>query len=202
MGKLKRMINKPHGLNKYEVVMKAEDRGVRVPETRTSLDQRHDRSGWLVKPYHSQGGRGIDVASEVNTYIQDSKYYQQYLQDRIYELRVHTFRWISPDNWRVQKRVGDGDQVTWNHHTGGHFITVNDTSQRVFADAIEMSHDVLQAMHMGFGAVDFIVDQDRKVYFIEINSAPGAQELSLPIYVEAFQCLKEMGVGEVEDFVS
>ena len=201
VGKLKRMINRPHGLNKYEVVMKAEDWGVRVPETRTSLDQRHNYEGWLAKPFHSQGGRGICIVNDLPGH-NPNRYFQQYLHDRIYELRVHAFQWISPEYWRVQKRVGDVDEVTWNYHTGGTFITVNDTSQRVFADAIEMSHDVLRLMNMGFGAVDFIVDQDRKVYFIEINSAPGAQELSLPIYVEAFQRLKEMDVEEVGGFVS
>ena len=60
VGKLKRMINRPHGLNKYEVVMKAEDWGVRVPETRTSLDLRHNGEGWLEKPFYSQAGRGIE----------------------------------------------------------------------------------------------------------------------------------------------
>ena len=204
VGKLKRMINRPHGLNKYEVVMKAEDWGVRVPETRTSLDLRHNGEGWLEKPFYSQAGRGIEEIISGFTRLNPplGKYFQQYLHERIYELRVHTFRWMPSNEWSVQKRVGDVDEVTWNYHTGGTFITVNDTSQRVFADAIEMSHDVLRLMNMGFGAVDFIVDQDRKVYFIEINSAPGAQELSLPIYVEAFQRLKEMDVEEVGGFVS
>jgi D-alanine-D-alanine ligase-like ATP-grasp enzyme len=45
---------------------------------------------------------------------------------------------------------------------------------------------------MSFGAVDFLVDTNYNIYFIEINSAPGFSELSKPIYVDAFQRLKQL----------
>ncbi len=50
------MINKPIGLNKYEVLKEVEPTEIKVPETRKWLDGRHNFEGWLEKPYYSQAG--------------------------------------------------------------------------------------------------------------------------------------------------
>lgn len=202
MGSRLLMINKPLTLTKQQVIGKAQDIDVRCPETRTSLDHRHALEGWLEKPFYSQGGQGIQIAMERSSY---NKYFQQFIHDRVYELRVHAFVWIPQDRWVVQKRVpgeGNEDSITWNHHTGGTFITVNDTNAGVFNKAIENSAKVLEVLSMQFGGVDFIVDSNRYVYFIEINSAVGCSGLSDGIYVDAFERLKEMEVEDVRDYIS
>jgi glutathione synthase/RimK-type ligase-like ATP-grasp enzyme len=106
---------------------------------------------------------------------------------------------VPKEEWVVQKRVQgeDGDAVTWNHHTGGTFITVVDRGQRVFQDALENSEKVLGRLGLDFGGVDFIVGGDRKVYFIEINTAVGCSGLSDAIYIDAFERLMEKEVGDV-----
>jgi hypothetical protein len=193
------MVNRDLSVDKFRAVLKAQEMGVRCPESRQSLEREHELDKWLEKPFYSQGGRGIQIAVGRYHY---HKYFQEFIRDRVYELRVHTFKWIPRETWVVQKRVGEPDQVTWNHKTGGRFITVNDTSQRVFQEAIENSAKVLEILKMGFGAVDFIVDEGRRVYFIEVNSAPGVNGLSEGIYVEAFEGLKEMEKEKVSEYVS
>ena len=190
------MLNKPIRMNKFEVLREVEPTEIKVPETRRYLDRRHALDGWLEKPFYSQAGRGICVATTRREL--DDKYYQQFISNRLYELRVHAFNWISTDEWVIQKRVSeDPEAITWNHHTGGSFITVNDRRQRVFEEAEDIAQGVLKALGMQFGGVDLIVDTNRKVYFIEINSAVGCHGLSDPIYVDAFERLKGMDIGEV-----
>ena len=207
LGSRKPMFNKPHGKNKYEIIKYFSDLNydqeydsydgheITTPRTRKRLELRHAPEGWLVKPFYSQGGQGIEIARDrVAPY---DKYFQQYIHDRAYELRVHAFKWIPKEEWVVQKRVqGEGDSVTWNHHTGGTFITVNDTNARVFKRAINMAYSTLFWLKQDFGGVDFIVNRDREILFIEINSAVGCHGLSDPIYVDAFRRLQEMEMEE------
>jgi D-alanine-D-alanine ligase-like ATP-grasp enzyme len=54
---------------------------------------------------------------------------------------------------------------------------------------------------MSFGAVDFIVDENHEIYFIEINSAPGFTELSEHIYVDAFDRLKKLKKKEISSLI-
>jgi hypothetical protein len=193
------MINRDLGRNKLEVVQTMKE-FIPCPDSKTVLSHDDEIHEWLVKPYYSQGGRGIEIATGGRT--MGGKYYQKRIVNRKYELRVHAFMWMPVEELKVQKRVGEPDQVTWNHHTGGTFITVNDTGQRVFQLAQDFSRLVLIKLKMGFGACDFIVDEARNIYFIEVNSAPGAQELSLPIYVGAFRELREKEIEEVVGYAT
>jgi len=190
MGQRLPMFNKPLGLNKFEVVKKVEEEGICVPRSRREIKLRHAPEGWLVKPFWSQGGRGIEIAEGRDAPY--GKYFQEFIHDRIYELRIHAFNWIALEEWVVQKKVPgeDCDAITWNHHTGGTFITVNDRGGKVFQDALEMSDKVLEVLELDFGGVDFVVNGNREVYFIEINTAVGCHGLSDPVYVDAFERLK------------
>lgn len=177
--------------NKYEAIQRAEQNGVPVPATRLYLLPGDRHLDFLVKPYHSQAGHGIRIAQTSN--MLSNQYYQKRIIDRKYELRIHAFWWIDSADWHVQKRLGSEDEVTWNYHTGGRFLTVKEPQKyRVFRDAIKHSLKVLEALNMRFGAVDFIVDTDHNLYFLEINSAPAATTLSAPIYINAFNMLKDL----------
>ena len=203
LGRTKPMLNAPHGMNKFEVIKHVEENEYKVPLTFRQLDRIHAPEAFLVKPFFSQQGRGIERAE--SRYAPSGKYFQEFIEDRVYELRVHAFRWVPQSEWVVQKRVAGEDQedaITWNHHTGGTFITVNDTSQRVFEDAQAMANAVLHRLNMAFGGVDFVVSASRDVYFIEVNSAVGCCGLSDPIYVDAFNRLKYVDRQEVEGYAT
>ena len=147
------------------------------------------------------GGKGICWARRKGQI--PGKYYQQFIKNRIYEIRVHSFKWLPQDKWSIQKRYGSDDEIAWNYSNGGHFSTVhNPRSYDIFRKATEVSDKILTMLGMSFGATDFIVDSKYELYFIEINSAPGFTELSKRIYVDSFDSLKNLNLKQVVKFTT
>jgi glutathione synthase/RimK-type ligase-like ATP-grasp enzyme len=190
------MLNRGIGKSKYAVVLDAKKVGLRVPQTALTLPEKAIANQWIEKKQHSIGGKGIKKANKNRRKIK-GKYFQKFVKNRKFELRVHAFRWVK--DWVVQKRMGSSDEIAWNFSNGGYFQTVRTPKNNVACrEALEMSKKILDMRRMDFGAIDFIVDSDNKVYFIEINSAPGFQELSKHIYVNAFSDLKKMTVTQIK----
>lgn len=185
------VINRYAGHSKYSVVTRARDRGILAPKSKLSLG-RGDRTGdWIEKRVNSSQGKGIRKARGKSRIA--GKYYQEMISDRRFELRVHSFLWIPTSDWVIHKRLGPADQIAWNFHQGGHFQRVMYPNKYdVFLEAKDMATAVLNMCRMAFGAVDFIVDNNMKVYFIEVNAAPGFTELSQNIYFNAMSKLKDM----------
>jgi hypothetical protein len=185
------MINRYAGRSKYSAIREVERNDVRVPESRVSLPLRAKKSDWIEKRVRSSQGNGIRQARGRREI--PGKYYQKMIKERPFELRVHAFRWIDSHDWYIFKRVGPSDQIAWNFHQGGHFITVRyPNDYEVFREAKRFSERVLVALNMSFGAVDFVVDKDRNVYFIEINSSPGISPLTEHIYFSTFEELTKL----------
>lgn len=182
-------INGNVGYSKLSVVQRAANRSVEVPESKVSLSKGDKLEDFIEKSTNSIGGIGIRKARGRGRIA--GKYYQRFIKNRVYELRVHAFKWTK--DWVVQKRVGPEDVIAWNFKQGGRFITVHKPGNyNVFKEARKVSDEVLDMLGMSFGAVDFIVDKDYKLYFIEINSAPGFTDLSEHIYIDAFDKLKRL----------
>jgi hypothetical protein len=183
------MINANVGYSKLTAVRRAGSNKILVPESKPTLARNDNVKDFIEKRTNSIGGIGIRQAKGKGSI--SGKYYQQFISNRKFELRVHAFAWT--DNWPVQKRVGPADAIAWNFKQGGHFITVrNPGSYKTFIEAREISAKILDILNMSFGAVDFIVDTDHHVYFIEINSGPGFTNLSGQIYFDAFTKLKKL----------
>jgi len=189
-------INNNIGHSKLRVVNLAKNAGILVPDSKLALSKKDERGAWIEKRFSSQGGKGIRSARKKSA--MKGKYYQRFIEDRLYELRVHAFKWLDLEDYRIQKRIGDKDEIAWNFSQGGRFITVNGhNSYGVFKSAKEISDKMLDILGMSFGAVDFIIDKDRRLYFIEVNSAPGFSGLSDSIYINAFKKLSEMPKNKV-----
>jgi len=187
-------INRYCGYSKLNVVNRVKAKGIKVPESKLTLSGKDNKKEWIEKRFSSIGGKGIQAARQKGRMAK--KYYQKFISDRHYELRVHTFLWM--DDCRVQKRLGDPKEITWNYKTGGHFVTVHSpTSYQIFKEAIEVSRTALETLGMAFGAVDFVVDKEYNLYFLEVNSAPGVSGLSDQIYIDAFKKLKDLSLKEV-----
>lgn len=192
----KRFINHYIGCSKYKAVKEAEEHQIKVPKTHMTLPRLAESSNFLTKRLHSQGGIGI--AKATGRTKRSDEYFQEFIEDRKYELRVHAFGWIPPEDWFLQKRFGAAGEIAWNFHNGGRFQSVRDSNgYATFRKAKEISKKVLEIRKMAFGAVDLLVDSAGEVYFIEINAAPGFTELSQPIYVDAFNRLKTMPDSKV-----
>jgi hypothetical protein len=193
-------INKYVGKAKLSMIREAEKSGIKVPESRLTLPDKSDPKDWIEKKQNSIGGIGIKYASGKRKQI-PGKYFQKFIKNRRYEIRVHAFSWMK--DWSVQKRRGTHDEIAWNFHNGGIFSQVRTPKNyKIFSDALEVSRKILSLGNMSFGAVDFIVDEDLNLYFIEINSAPGFQELSKDTYIEAFNTLKNMKIEEIRRYTN
>lgn len=190
------VINKSVGYSKYNVVKRADSEKILVPGSKLSLDKGDKEDRWIEKRTNSIGGKGICLARGKRPI--SGKYYQEFIKNRRYELRIHAFKWIPQEEWCTQKRVGKDDEIAWNYKNGGRFITVKKPrASRTFTEAAEISSKILDMIGMSFGAVDFLVDRDYKLYFIEVNSAPGFTDLSKPIYVDAFNKLKALSSKQI-----
>lgn len=192
-------INRHVGYSKLNVVNRAKQEGIAVPDSKLSLSVKDKKSDWIEKKFSSIGGKGIIEARSKRKML--GKYYQQFVKDRLYELRVHTFLWVGEDGYRVQKRRGDPEVIAWNFSQGGTFITVHNPKRyKVFQEAMEASTKVLKMLGMAFGAVDFIVTKDYKLLFLEVNAAPGVSGLSDGVYIDAFKKLKNLSKKELKQY--
>jgi len=193
------MINKHVGRSKLLAVQDAKAGGILVPDSRTTLPKKARLSDWIEKKVNSYQGKGICKAR--GRIRRPGKYYQKMVKDRKFELRVHAFAWLPQDDWRLNKRHGPANQIAWNFHQGGHFSSVRYPNRyKVFADAKEIAAEILKMRHMAFGAVDLIVDHDMNVYFIEVNSSPGFEELNQQYYFDAFSALKRKTAKQVRKY--
>lgn len=184
-------VNKFVGRSKYKVVQIAKENKILVPESKLKLTGMDQLGQWIEKRFNSQSGYGIRWARGRAGI--PGKYYQKFVSDRVSELRVHGFGWIKPSGWRIQRRFGEENEIAWNYKRGGRFVTVRNLSMcRSCRQAGQVTEIMLRLLGMGFGAADFVVDKNGSVWFIEINSCPGFQELSREIYTDAFEALRDM----------
>ena len=150
------ILNRNIGRDKLSVVQEASSKGIKTPRSSYNLPTKSNPKDWIEKKFNSIGGRGIRFASKDRPHI-ENKYFQEFVKDRKYELRVHAFSWL--DDWCVQKRTGEEDTIAWNFHNGGVFQTIMyPQKHNVAREAISVSEKILKMLKMSFGAVDFIVD--------------------------------------------
>lgn len=193
------IINRYVGRSKYHAVKDAEAEGILVPATKLSLSKGDKISNFIEKRIHSSCGKGIRAARGKGRLT--GSYYQEMIDDRRFELRVHAFAWLPEDEWQLSKRHGPSDQIAWNHAQGGYFSSVRrPNGYKVFLEAKEIAARILKIRNMAFGGVDLIVDNKMRVYFIEVNSSPGFEELNKYLYVRAFEKLKGMSATKVKKF--
>jgi len=195
----KPIINRFIGCNKYRAIKEAEIANILVPKTLLSLSRTNNVADFLTKKFHSQGGIGINHAT-TKTKL-NGKYYQEFINNRRYELRVHGFLWLNVKDWLIQKRFGNAEKIAWNYHNGGRFQSIKAPNvYKIFNDAKELTIKILKMRHMSFGAADFILSNSGKLYFIEVNSAPGFTKLSEDIYVKAFSTLANKANKDIHKY--
>jgi len=148
---------------------------------------------WIIKPTYSGQGRGIHVWDGESDAMH-GEYFQQRITNREVEVRISGALWAPVENWGIwlKKHPDGNNQLTWNHDTGGKFVTVRrPENRRTHLTAIDNTFTILAALGLDFGAVDFIKDTDGRYWFLEVNTRPGFTPLSLTIYTEMFKLLEE-----------
>jgi hypothetical protein len=192
------VINRVVGRSKYDDVVIARRNGIMTPDSCLEIQNNSSVKYWIEKRIHSIQGRGIKRAYHRRKI--DGKYYQRMVEDRIYELRVHSFLWMPTSRWMILKRLGPSSQIAWNFHQGGHFSRIIDTSSGIILESKKVSKKVLNIFGMAFGAVDFIVSKSMGLCFIEINSCPGFTELSEGVYYDAMNKLSLLTPSELIEY--
>ena len=186
----KYIINKIIGHSKYQVLQIAIANNILVPKMFLKLPITESIHKYLSKKYYSAGGKDINIATERNNLYE--RYYQEYIKNRVYELRVHAFKWLPKKTWVVQKRIGNQNTIAWNFSNGGVFQNIYTQDFSIYNNARDITELLLNKLNMSFGASDFIVTTDNKLYFLEINSAPGFTDFSKNIYIKAFTELTKL----------
>jgi hypothetical protein len=204
------MLNSQLFGNKYECVTAASTAGVPVPRSWRRGDVVPADVPIIRKPYYSLGGRDIERHSLANDTLPDTHYLQEEITNRRYEVRVHAMAWVNPNQWVMQKRIHpEGDeQLTWNHHTGGTFVTIEDTTNPLFERIRQSVITLTRTLGYQFGAVDFIVtsagERGRPLphYFIEWNLAPGwTLDRIRNYYISSFRALSDMTMDQVHQML-
>jgi hypothetical protein len=117
------VINRRLMMNKYRQIQVMADADVPVPETTMDRNRIRSDSEWIVKPFHSFGGRNIHYLNHYRDWDQ-STHYAQRIVNKTREFRAHVFAWLPYENsvpLIQEKAVDDKSQLCWNKHQGGVF---------------------------------------------------------------------------------
>lgn len=223
------IINKVLVPNKLKAQQKMYDKGLHdhiLVHNETGIseyDLSRDPNGWLLKPYNSQGGRGIKIYEGERV---RSGFYLQKNAKKFREFRAHVGLWLENPVFTIQEKkpkpelfddlIGDPDYyfwpieeaevrealpVTWNIESGFYFRRSTTPENReekanrypLFARIEELAIKAVAAIGYQFGAVDILMDEDRQLWVIEVNSHPAIKnEESKRIYKIALEPLKEI----------
>jgi hypothetical protein len=154
---------------------------------------------WIVKPYNSIGGRGIEEWDGENHH---GKYLQQKI-NKVREFRVHCFLWADPMVPLIQeKMIDDRNQLCWNKKQGGRFhylhMPLIPCQKQLDTPLINqmtiMAIDALKRLKYDFGGIDFGLDDEGKLWIFEVNSRMGLREMSLATYKQMFWQLHNLDI--------
>jgi len=197
------IINEHLVWNKFEQqLMMGEDIGLKVSNG-TSVTP-----GWVAKPYHSIGGKGIYRIGE-NDVINPSTHYSQEPFNKVREFRTHVFMWMNEPLQLIQEKViNDTSQLCWNKKQGGRFWTIYQKDNpatltrgdRINNELLEKLSQIsiVACKKLGYdlGGIDLGMDSAGNLKIFEVNSRMGLREQSLFTYKKCFNALKGIDINE------
>lgn len=160
--------------------------------------------GWIVKPRHSIGGKGIYRWD--GEFLNPGDYFQKEFH-KVREFRAHCFLWEdNPVPFIQEKVIGNPDQLTWNKKQGGKFRYVYQdglTYGKYYGlddELIEKiklrSVEALERLGYDFGGLDFGLSSDGSLRIFEVNSRMGLRERSFFTYKQVFCNLKRINLNK------
>lgn len=131
-------------------------------------------------------GSGI-VIIEPGDAIVDAPLYSKYI-NKIREYRVHATR---DKAFATHMKIRDPKQEpkSWKvrSYANGFIFQRNNVAPNAVRDALAVQ--AVSILGLDFGAVDIIEDKNGKFYVLEVNTAPGIEGVTVPLYASA---LKEL----------
>jgi hypothetical protein len=183
----------------------------------------HDRdpNRWIIKPYASQGGAGIRTyeGGRLNSAFYLQKRVNKLREFRahvglwlnfpvftIQEKKPKPELWQevlsdSPYQWPATRYHRERLPLTWNINSGFYLrrsTTPEDRAEKLsrfplFRRIEEVAIKAVRALGYQYGAVDILMDEDRNLWVVEINSHPAIKnENSKALYIIALEPLKTM----------
>jgi len=151
---------------------------------------------------NSSGGRGLsvhhrDVLGDLDT--SDVKLYTSYIKKK-HEYRVHIVAnkiiSVQRKKLRGSTHIVDDTFKIRNIDHGWVFSRNFDRGTDDYSDDVEdQALFAMNELGLDYGAVDILFNQLKGVYVVEVNTAPGLQDVTLDLYKEAFK--SEYNIGAV-----
>lgn len=177
--------------NKVRTFQRLQEAGVNIPEWTT--DREVARGWWnegaTVLARHltsGNSGRGIEIIEPESGGISRAPLYTKYVKKQS-EFRVHVFNGLAIDvqeKRKVRDYPGDINTKIRSHDNGWVFCREDvNLPEEGRQEAVK----AVRALNLDFGAVDLIWNRRRNMYYVlEVNTAPGLEGESIPLYGNAF----------------
>lgn len=175
-------------LSKYRAFELCAAADIPVPAfSRNHIDM---KGRYLARTDGLSGGRGIEVVQEGNIPTKNYDFYVRYVP-KSFEVRLHIFgNRIIHEQFKF---IPPGSNVLIRNHTNGATFSAKPLEDHLHPDTASTCRAVavraMTALGLYFGAVDVIISQKGRVYFLEVNTAPGLSTESgtYSAYLEAMQ---------------
>lgn len=133
-------------------------------------------------------GKGIVEMSGANTTVTDAPLYTQYKKKK-FEFRVHVFNNKVIDVQQKRKKKDFDEQATSalvrSYNNGWVFCRKDVVEPKGIR---KLAVDAVKCLQLDFGAVDIIYNESEdKCYVLEVNTAPGIEGKSVPLYANALK---------------
>jgi hypothetical protein len=190
------MVNRNVNCNKFEQAQILEGM---TPEVR-HIGMPDDPENWIVKPYYSVGGYGIQPLLERTPY-RKARYMQRRV-NKVREFRAHYYSWPDKKEDRVpliqEKKIDNPNQLCWNKQQGGSFHYVYQPhlgTDELDTELRERIQDfaIVACMKLGYdmGGVDLCIDDQNRLWIFEVNSMVGMREKTLATFKQIIWMLGE-----------
>ena len=157
---------------------------VNIPEYWTNKSQVPDDAYPILgrRKQHTQGKDIIFIENKEQQH-DNREFYVKYIP-KIGEYRVHVLGDNATAVTKKLKDREDADVKVRSHDNGWKQWEYNGQ----YKDALSQNAVVaVKGLYMDFGAVDLIMDENHKIWVLEVNSAPGLCDSRLPLYINYFK---------------
>jgi hypothetical protein len=169
-----------------------------APAVEAYPDDSMEGQDWIVKPMYSVGGKGIE---NWNGYNHEGKYLQRRI-NKTREFRAHVYLWAKDQVPLIQEKIiDDRSQLCWNMKQGGKFHYMHEPAigkENLDADLVQGIKDIstraLKKLKYDMGGVDLCMDEDGKLWILEVNSYWGQREMTLASTKMTFNELRHIDI--------
>jgi hypothetical protein len=217
------IINKNLVTNKLEAQRKIKDNGLEehILLYNTANFPEIVPEDWVVKPYASQGGAGIRtyeggylgsgfyLQKKVNKVREFRAHVGLWLNNPVFtiqEKKAKPEMWQElldddPYQWPATQYHRERLPLTWNVNSGFYLRRATTPWNRaekihrfpLFRRIEEVAVKAVKALGYQYGAVDILMDDNRWLWVVEVNSHPAIKNpTSKEIYIEVLEPLKTM----------